>query len=319
MKTSPIRCLEANDGSSEWDDALPQSTGFLSPGAPLSRSVPGSKSGNDRRAKKMANTTNEAATEQEGPSGRLSSVTSALHLLKLLSGDESEMGISSMAKRLGLAKSTVHRLSVTLTAEGFLEQNPDNGRYRLGLSLFELGAAVRRRMDVSTLGQPILGALRGETPASVHQAVLAQTSIMYLYNLESAQAIGMRSSLGARKPAFCTCEGRVLLAFSGPDATAAVLKEGLVARTPKTNTNPKQLLQILEEVRQTGYAIDDEESEVGMRGIAAPIHDISRRVIAAVGLAGPVQRLTKKDLRALVPKVVATAEAVSAQLGYKPR
>lgn len=319
MTKLPPRCLEANDSSSEWDAALPQSTGFLSSNAPLRRAVPGRKSGNDRRLEMATNKTNEAPAEQESPSGRLSSVTSALHLLKALSGDESEIGISSMAKRLGLAKSTVHRLSVTLTAEGFLEQNPDNGRYRLGLALFELGAAVRRRMDVSTLGLPFFGALRDETQESVHLAVLAQTSIMYLYNLESAQAIGMRSSLGARKPAFCTCEGRVLLAFSGPEATAAVLKEGLVARTPKTNTNPKQLLQTLEEVRQTGYAIDDEESEVGMRGIAAPIYDISRRVIAAVGLAGPVQRLTKKDLRALVPKVVATAEAVSAQLGYKPR
>lgn len=268
----------------------------------------------------MATKPSEESTDQEGPSGRLSSVTSALHLLKEMSASgESELGISALAKRLGLAKSTIHRLAVTLTAEGFLEQNPDNGRYRLGLSLFELGAAVRRRMDVSTLGLPFFGALRDETHESVHLAVLAQTSIMYLYNLESSQAIGMRSSLGARKPAFCTCEGRVLLAFAEPEATTAVLKEGLVARTPKTNTNPKQLLAVLEEVRQTGYAIDDEESEIGMRGIAAPIRDISRRVIAAVGLAGPVQRLTKKDLRALVPKVVATAEAVSAQLGYKPR
>ena len=261
----------------------------------------------------------QASPEQETPSGRLSSVTSALHLLKVLSGADSELGISNMAKRLGLAKSTVHRLAVTLAAEGFLEQNPDNGRYRLGLALFELGATVRRRMDVSTLGLPFFGALRDETQEAVHLAILSQTSIMYLYNLESAQAIGMRSHLGARKPAFCTCEGRVLLAFGSPESLADVLKEGLVARTPKTNTSPKHLRQVLDEVRQLGYAIDDEESEVGMRGIAAPIRDISGRVIAAVGLAGPVQRLTKKDLRALVPKVVSTAEAVSAQLGYKPR
>jgi IclR family KDG regulon transcriptional repressor len=254
---------------------------------------------------------------REAPSGRLSSVTSALRVLKVFSEGEVELGISSIAKRLGLAKSTVHRLAVTLASEGFLEQNPENGRYRLGLTLFERGILVRRRMDVSNLGLPLLAALRDRSQETVHLAILAQTYIMYLYNLESAQAIGMRSYLGARKPAFCTCEGRVLLAFAPPEMVGAVLKEALVARTPKTTTDPKALLRILDEVRQTGYAIDDEESEIGMRGVAAPVRDIAGVVVSAVGLAGPVQRLTKKSLRGFVPEVISTADAVSARLGYK--
>jgi IclR family transcriptional regulator, KDG regulon repressor len=257
--------------------------------------------------------------EHEAPTGRLSSVTSALLVLKVFSEAEAELGISSIAKRLGLAKSTVHRLAVSLAAEGFIEQNPDNGRYRLGLTLFELGMLVRRRMDVSTLGLPLLGALRDRTQETVHLAILNRTSIVYLFNLESFQAIGIRSYLGARKPAFCTSEGRVLLAFGSPETVTAVLKEGLVARTPKTNADPKGLLKVLDEVRRTGWAIDDEESEVGMRGVAAPIRDIGGRVIAAVGLAGPIQRLTRKDLRALAPQVVATADGVSALLGFRPR
>jgi len=254
---------------------------------------------------------------KEASSGRLSSVTSALLVLKVFSEEESEIGISSMAKRLGLAKSTVHRLAVTLAAEGFLEQNPDNGRYRLGLALFALGAMVRRRMDVSNEARPLLGQLRDKTHEAVHLAILSQASIMYLYNLESSQAIGIRSYIGDLKPAFCTAEGRVLLAFAHSNAVAEALKAGLAARTPKTITDRDALLRALDEVRQAGHAIDDEESEVGMRGIAAPIRDISGRVVAAVGLAGPIQRLTKKDLRALVPEVVATADAVSARLGYR--
>ena len=272
---------------------------------------------NEQMAVIMKNAQEEP--DKEASSGRLSSVTSALRVLKVFSENEVELGISSIAKRLGLAKSTVHRLAVTLASEGFLEQNPDNGRYRLGLSLFERGILVRRRMDVSNLGLPLLAALRDRTQESVHLAILAQTYIMYLYNLESAQAIGMRSYLGARKPAFCTSEGRVLLAFGPPEVAAAALKQELVARTPKTNTNPQSLLKVLEEVRQHGYAIDDEESEVGMRGVAAPVHDSSGQVVSAVGLAGPIQRLTKKDLRAFVPQVVSTADAVSARLGYGAR
>lgn len=261
----------------------------------------------------------QQASGKQPASGRLSSVTSALRMLKVFSETEPELGISSIAKRLGLAKSTVHRLAVTLAAEGFLEQNADNGRYRLGLALFERGILVRRRMDVSNLGLPLLTALRDRTQETVHLAILAQTSIMYLYNLESAQAIGMRSYLGARKPAFCTCEGRVLLAFAAPDIVSAVLKEKLVLRTPKTTTDPKALLRILDEVRDLGYAVDDEESEVGMRGVAAPVRDIAGTVVSAVGLAGPIQRLTKKSLRSFVPQVVSTADAVSARLGYTTR
>ena len=247
--------------------------------------------------------------------GRLSSVTSALLVLKVFSEGEAELGISSLAKRLNLAKSTVHRLAVSLAAEGFLEQNAENGRYRLGLALFSLGALVRQRMDVSNQARPLLGQLRDSTQEAVHLAILAQTDIMYLYNLESAQAIGIRSYIGARKPAFCTSEGRVLLAYAEPAQLELVLQSGLTARTAKTDTDARALVALLEEVRRNGYATDDEESEEGMRGLAAPIRDISGNVIAAVGLAGPIQRITKKDLRAFVPQVVATADAVSQRLG----
>lgn len=261
----------------------------------------------------------EPVAPKKEPSGRLSSVASALLVLKVFSEGEAELGISSIAKRLGLAKSTVHRLAVTLASEGFLEQNQENGRYRLGLSLFELGTLVRRRMDVSNLGLLLLGALRDQTQESVHLAILAQTSIMYLYNGESAQAIGIRSYLGARKPAFCTSEGRVLLAFSTPQRIQEALAEPLLERTPKTVTDSNSLRAIFEEVRELGYAIDDEESESGMRGVAAPVRDINGKVVAAVGLAGPVQRITKKELRRLSTHVISTADAISARMGYKRR
>jgi IclR family transcriptional regulator, KDG regulon repressor len=252
-----------------------------------------------------------------GASGRLSSVASALRVLKVFSHSEPELGISSIAQRLGLAKSTVHRLAVTLASESFLEQNPQNGRYRLGLSLFSLGALVRQRMDVSNQAHSLLGALRDQTQETVHLAILDETSILYLYNMESSLAVGTRSYIGTRKPAFCTSEGRVLLAFGDPELTAQVLKEDLVQRTPKTTINPKALRTILDEVRHNGYATDDEESEIGLRSVAAPIRDITGNAIAAVGLAGPIQRLTKKELRRLVPQVITTAAGISARMGYK--
>ena len=255
---------------------------------------------------------------KEGAPGRLSSVTSALLVMKAFSAEEAEIGISSLAKRLGLAKSTVHRLAVTLAAEGFLEQNPDTGRYRLGLSLFTLGALARRRMDVSNVSRPLLGVLRDKFQEAATLAILSGESVMFLHNLESGQAIGIRAHIGDLKPAFCTAEGRVLLAFSPASVVADVLRQGMSPRTAKTLTDATALKRALDEVRLAGYAIDDEESEEGMRCVAAPVRDISGKVIASVGLVGPTQRLTKKDLRSMASEVVATGEAVSFRLGWRP-
>lgn len=249
--------------------------------------------------------------------GRLSSVGAALRLLKEFSAEEPELGITLLAQRLSLAKSTVHRLASTLVAEGFLEQNPSSERYRLGLSLFALGTLVRRRMDVSREALPYLHELRDRTGESVHLAVLERTEIMYLFNLESQQAIGMRSYLGLRKPAFCTSEGRALLAFNSPAVLTRVIKKGLIAHTQKTNTRAAALHKLLAEVKLKGYAVDDGESEEGMRGLAAPVWDASGTVIAAVGLAGPIQRLSKKSLRAFIPCVIAAAQGISTRLGYR--
>lgn len=248
---------------------------------------------------------------------RLSSVGGALRLLKAFSAGEPELGITDLAQRLGLAKSTVHRLSTTLLAEGFLEQNPSNGRYRLGLSLFALGTLVRRRMDVSNEALASLHELRDRTGETVHLAVMDQADIMYLFNLETWQAIGMRSYLGVRKPAYCTSEGRAMLAFSPPAVLAGIVQNTLPARTPKTVTDPAALLAMLVEVKAKGYALDDEESDEGMRGLAAPIRDAAGVVIAAIGLAGPVQRLTQKKLRSFAPSVVAAGRAISLRLGYR--
>jgi DNA-binding IclR family transcriptional regulator len=250
-------------------------------------------------------------------SSRLSSVAAAVRVLKCFSEVEPEIGISSLAKRLSLAKSTVHRLAVTLTSEGLLEQSPETGRYRLGINLFVMGALVRRRLDVSNMAQPFLNVLREQTGETIHLAVMNETNVLYLYNLESRQAIRMKSYIGTIKPAFCTCEGRAIVAFGGPELMNKVLNAPLIARTPGTQTDSAQLMKMFAEIRSYGYAIDDEESEQGMRGISAPLRDITGQVVAAIGIGGPSQRLTLKKLRGLAPVLLSTAEAISSQLGYR--
>jgi DNA-binding IclR family transcriptional regulator len=253
------------------------------------------------------------------PKTRLSSVATAIRLMNAFSEEEVEIGVSALSKRLGIAKSTVHRLAVTLVSEGLLEQNPENEKYRLGITLFRLGALVRQRMNLSNEAKPHLVNLRSLTGETVHLAILNQNQIMYVYNMESTQAIRARSDVGVRKPAYCTAEGLAMLAFQPDEVVEAVIADGLIARTSYTNVDPARLRAMLQEVRQRGYAVEDEESEIGMRCIAAPVRDGSGAVVAAVGVAGPVQRLSKKTIAAFAPNVVRTAEAIAARLGYRAR
>lgn len=250
---------------------------------------------------------------------RLSSVANAIRLVKTFTDEDYEIGISDLSKRLVLPKSTVHRLATTLIDAGMLEQNPDTGRYRLGLAIFELGSLVRRKMDFSSEAKPFLMTLREKTAETVHLAILDQSSILYINSLESKQAIRMTLDVGVRKPAYCTAEGKVLLAFQSSDVIERVLAGKLVERTINTIIDLESLRQELATVRMRGYAIDDEESELGMRSIAAPVRDYSGNVIAATSVAGPAQRLTKKILMTFAPDVIAVGEAISQRLGYRQR
>jgi IclR family KDG regulon transcriptional repressor len=250
---------------------------------------------------------------------RLSSVASAIRLLKAFSEHEVDIGISDLARRLGIAKSTVHRLATTLVSEGLLEQDRNNGKYRLGVALFRLGVLVRRRMDVSNEARPYIYDLRAKINESVHLAIRDGTEIMYVYNLESTHAIRMRSDLGVRKPVYCTAEGQAILAFQPQEVIDDVIAAGLKPLTPNTITSAEKFQKALGLVRQRGCAIEDEESEIGMVCVAAPIRDDSGAVAAAIGIAGPVTRLSRKAVTAVIPHLIETADLVSSRLGFRGR
>jgi IclR family transcriptional regulator, KDG regulon repressor len=259
----------------------------------------------------------EQAQAVKAAKARLSSVANSIRLLTSFSGDENELGITTLAGRLRLAKSTVHRLAATLTSAGFLEQNSETGRYRLGVALFELGALVRRRMDVANEARPKLRELLEKTGETVQLGIVDHFSVLYVYEMESPRAIRMAAAVGGRAPLHCTAVGKVLLAFQPPEYVKDVIQQGLTAYTPRTVTKRDALLAMLDEVRLREHAVDDEESESGLRAIAAPVRNHSGSVIAAVGVAAPVQRMSKKMMQTCVPGVIATAGAVSARLGYK--
>jgi DNA-binding IclR family transcriptional regulator len=249
---------------------------------------------------------------------RLSSVANAIRLTKAFSEHEYEMGISALAGRLGLAKSTVHRLATTLVEYDILEQNRESGKYRLGLALFELGTLVRRKMDAVSESRQQMSALLEMTGETVQLAVLDHQSVLYIRILESRQQVRMSSTVGSRAPAHCTAVGKALLAFQPPEQVKQIIDNGLRRFTANTITEPERLQEELVSIRAKGVAIDDEESEMGLRCVAAPIRDHTGLVSAAISVSAPVQRMTKKNLQTMVPTVVAAADAISRRLGYLP-
>jgi IclR family KDG regulon transcriptional repressor len=247
----------------------------------------------------------------------LSSVTNAMRLIKAFSDTHYEIGISALAKHLRVAKSTAHRLASTLVAEGVLEQNEHDGKYRLGLALFELGSLVRRKMDITEEAKPHLKALAERTGETLHLAVLDHNSVLYINIIESQRAIRMGHKIGARAPVHCTAIGKALLAFRTQDAIDALFQHGLTAHTANTITTAEALNAELASVRARGYALEDEESEAGLRSVAAAVRNHNGDVVAAIGIAGPVHRVTRKTLLAYARELVDACDAVSQRLGYQ--
>jgi DNA-binding IclR family transcriptional regulator len=242
---------------------------------------------------------------------RLSSVATAIRLLKCFSDDEYELGVGALAVRLGVAKSTAHRLATTLVQGGLLEQVPATAKYRPAVLLFELGSLVRRKMDVYREAKDFLRDLRERTGETINLAVLTEGNVVYLNSLESRRAIKVVSILGMRLPAHCSAEGKVLMAF-GPRAVAErILRGEMVRRTAHTITDPAALRAELELVRRQGYAVDNEESEVGARAVAAPVLGGEGVAVAAIGIAAPAQRLARKTLVSYLPQLQSAAAAVA--------
>jgi len=251
---------------------------------------------------------------------RLSSVQNAARLLKEFGSGERELGVSELSRRLGLGKSTVHRLLATLTDERILEHDPARGTYRLGLVIYELGARVSVHRVLHDAATPILEALRNATKETVQIAVLDSREVVYVERLESPHTLRLFGRIGHRNSAHCTSNGKVLLAYLPEDRREALLKGWRPERrTAYTIWQCPKLREELERVRARGWATNISESEVGVASVAAPIRNARGEVIASVSVAGPVLRLDGESLRRFFcSSVVQAADAISARLGYRP-
>jgi DNA-binding IclR family transcriptional regulator len=248
------------------------------------------------------------------------SVARALALMRALLESPSRNGVrlTELAERCGLDKGTTSRLLDDLSAEWFVEQDAETGRFRLGTGLLEYGSAVLRRIDLRAEALPILTELAQQAHETVHLGMLAGTDAFYLEKVESPGALQMRSRVGDRMPLHSAGLGKAMLAYQPEDYVERVVAAGLPRRTPSTITDPAELRQELRRIRVRGYSFDLEENEEGIRCVGAPIHDHQHKVAAALSIAGPAFRLDDSRLQELARLALQAAERISRRMGRDP-
>ena len=247
----------------------------------------------------------------------LGSVTNAVRVLKAFSARQRSFGVSELARKLDLTTSTTHRLLTTLAAEHLVEQNPQTGRYRLGLAVYDLMAATAEGFDLTEAILPPMTVLRRRTGETVQVAVLDRREVVYVERLESPHTVRMFMDVGRRNSAHSTGTGKVLLAHLDPDVLDRTLDGwNLTAQTAHTIVDIAALRTQLSSIRTRGHATNVEESEIGAVSVAAPLRDSSGGVVAALSVAGPTDRM-KPVLRDTTHSVLEAAAVASRRLGYR--
>jgi len=247
------------------------------------------------------------------------SIDRAFDILEVLATEKAGLGVTEIAHRIGLHKSTVYRLLASMASRGYIEKNESTGTYRLGLKLVELCSLYLNSLELKTEAQPYLRKLAALTAQPVHLAILDHREAVYIDKIESYNTIRMYSAIGKRVPLYCTAVGKVLL-MDKEDGEIRELFSGtqLTPRTAHTITDIEKLISEIEGVRQRGWAVDNEEHEEGIRCIAGPIYDYRGEIIAAVSTSGLKAIISPERDEEIAGYVIETSIEISKRMGYNP-
>lgn len=247
----------------------------------------------------------------------IQSVDRALSILNLFDEYSSELKITEISERMHLNKSTIHSLLKTLQKHHYIEQNSENGKYKLGMKLFERGNFVIHHLDIRSIAKKHLVDLSLKTGHTINLVILDDKEGVYIDKVEGTSGTILYSRVGRRIPIHCSSVGKALVAFKQEEDLNRIL-DGYIYKkqTPKTITNEKEFLKELEGVKKRGYAFEREENEPGVCCFAVPIRDHMDQVIAAISLSMPSARLEMEDLDTVIALLKETGEKVSNQMGY---
>jgi len=245
------------------------------------------------------------------------SVKRAMAILEELATQKEGLGVTELARRINLHKSTVHRMLNTLLDMGYVEQNASSEKYRLGMKLLFLGGAILERMDIRHEAQDLIQELSERVNETVHLVVPDGYAAVYIDKIDSNKTIRMYSQIGRLAPLHASAVGKAILAFSDDKFIKEVLKRDLVKFTANTITEPGKLLEHLKKIREQGFSLDDEENEEGIRCIGAPIFDYRGKVIGAISVSGPTVTVTQEKINSIAESVMECAKKISHRMGWK--
>lgn len=254
--------------------------------------------------------------ETKDQEATVQSVGRAIAILRAFDSHQPELGVTELSGKLGLNKTTVYRLLTSLQRGGLVDQNPETGKYRLGIGLVSLAGLVLEHIDVRQVARPYLRALAEKTEETVTLSVLANGEVVNIERVPSPRMVTNVGWVGRRMLPHCVSSGKALLAYLPEHEVESILARGLPRFTDKTITDPARLREELKKVRLQGYAVAQEELEEGLNAVAAPIRNHEGEAIAAVSVSGPSFRLSPEKIPRLAKLTKQTADEISRHLGY---
>jgi len=206
---------------------------------------------------------------------------------------------------------------MVLEQQKYIEKNPSDGRYRLGLKLFELGRKAVSRFDLREKSRPFLERLVFETGETVHLCILDGAEVVYMDKVEPERSVRMASRIGSRTPAYCTSVGKAIMAYlSAPQVENILRVHGLKPRTQHTIHSVIEMKNELKKVREQGFAVDNEENEEGVRCVGCVVRGATGEPVAAISVSGPAFRVAANKLADLARPVKTAAIELSMELGF---
>ena len=247
---------------------------------------------------------------------QVQSLTRALGLLDCLSQSDSGMNLTELSSRMDLAPSTAHRLLNSLLASGFVEWDEEQGLWSVGLKAFTIGNAYLKKRDFVAKARPFMKSLMQQVGETVNLATLHDDAVVFVAQVECKEVMRMVVQVGSRGPAHAAGVGKSILSTL-PDHEAREILEraGMPRLTENTSTDWTCLCREFSEIRQCGYAVDDEEQKLGLRCIAANIYDETGEAISAVSISGPSVRVTQERIGEIASAVKKTASEITAAIG----
>lgn len=246
----------------------------------------------------------------------IQSIDRALDIIEVLSAESSGLGVTEIASRIHLPKSTTSRIISTLAARGYLSRNAV-GNYQIGLKLISAVSCYINSLELQTEARPYVAKITGELGLTCHLGMLDGSEVVYIEKMDVFSNVRLYSQIGIHVPSYSCSLGKCLLSnYSAADVRRLMTGVRFERFTDRTIGSVEELIADLDRVRKRGWAIDDEESEIGHRCLGTPIYDYRGDIIAAISASGPTGIFTKDRIEPVAAYMKAQAMEISRSMGY---